>query len=149
MGRAGGGVLISDHQTRRRSCAHRSVVRDLEAAASAKGLDEAQRCNVLRGTWFHPPSHAIVQGTGGRGMSWPELERLVADAEASQDLRETWRHCRSPEDLLLAVRRQGYRVRASTGRTPGLSISSARKQRFTMLCQALLLGAEIQALIAD
>jgi len=44
-------------------------------------------------------------------MSWPELERLVADAEASQELQHSLRHCHSP--------------------------------------QALLLGAEIQALIAD
>ena len=89
---------------------HPAVVRDLEAAASAKGLDEAKRCNVLRGTWFEPRSHAIVRGTGAKGMSWPELERLVADAEASQDLQHSLRHCRSPQDLLLAARRQGYRI---------------------------------------
>ncbi|MEA5416986.1 Nif11-like leader peptide family natural product precursor [Synechococcus sp. BA-132 BA5] len=65
---------------------------------------------MLRETWFHAPSHAIVRGTGGKGMSWPELERLVADAEASQDLRQILCHCRSPQDLVLAARRQGYRV---------------------------------------
>jgi hypothetical protein len=43
-------------------------------------------------------------------MSWPELERLVADAEASQEMRQTLRHCRSPQELLLAARQQGYRV---------------------------------------
>jgi hypothetical protein len=43
-------------------------------------------------------------------MSWPELERLVADAEASQELQHSLRHCHSPQDLLLAARRQGYRI---------------------------------------
>ena len=98
------------HSSSGRSCPHRAVLKDRVAAASAKGLDEAQRCNVLRGTWFQPPSHANVRGTGAKGMSWPELERLVADAEASQDLKHSLRHCRSPQDLLLAARRQGYRV---------------------------------------
>jgi hypothetical protein len=86
------------------------VERDLESAATAKGLDEANRCNVTHGTWFEPRSHAIVRGTGAKSMSWPELERLVADAEASQDLQHSLRHCHSPQDLLLAARRHGYRI---------------------------------------
>jgi hypothetical protein len=43
-------------------------------------------------------------------MSWPELERLVTEAEASQELRRSLRRCRSREELLLAARRLGYRV---------------------------------------
>ncbi|MCP9901964.1 Nif11 family protein [Cyanobium sp. Cruz CV13-4-11] len=43
-------------------------------------------------------------------MSWPELERLVTDAEASESLRRSLRRCRSREELLLAARRLGYRV---------------------------------------
>lgn len=43
-------------------------------------------------------------------MSWPELERLVTDAEASESLQRSLRHCRSREELLLAARRLGYRV---------------------------------------
>ena len=43
-------------------------------------------------------------------MSWPELERLVTEAEASQELRQCLRRCRSREELLLAARRMGYRV---------------------------------------
>ena len=46
----------------------------------------------------------------GKGMSWPELERLVTDAEASESLRRSLRRCRSREELLLAARRLGYRV---------------------------------------
>lgn len=43
-------------------------------------------------------------------MSWPELERLVMEAEASQELRQCLRRCRSREELLLAARHLGYRV---------------------------------------
>ena len=43
-------------------------------------------------------------------MSWPELERLVTDAEGSESLRRSLRRCRSREELLLAARRLGYRV---------------------------------------
>jgi hypothetical protein len=43
-------------------------------------------------------------------MSWPELKRLVTDAEASQELRRSLRRCRSREELLLAARQLGYRV---------------------------------------
>ena len=46
----------------------------------------------------------------GKGMSWPELERLVTEAEASESLRRSLRRCRSREELLLAARRLGYRV---------------------------------------
>jgi hypothetical protein len=109
MGMAGG-ILISNHQTRRCSIVHRAVERDMEADALAKGLDEAKRRNVLRGTWFHTPPHFIMRRIGSRGMSWPELERLVADAEANQNLRQTLCHCRSPLNLVLAARRQGYRI---------------------------------------
>ncbi|MEI7665776.1 MAG: Nif11-like leader peptide family natural product precursor [Synechococcaceae cyanobacterium ELA263] len=43
-------------------------------------------------------------------MSWPELERLVTEAEASQELQRSLRRCSSREELLLAARRMGYRV---------------------------------------
>ncbi len=43
-------------------------------------------------------------------MSWSELERLVAEAEASPDLQKALRHCRSRQQLLVCARRHGYRV---------------------------------------
>ncbi len=43
-------------------------------------------------------------------MSWSELERLVSDAEASAELRNTLRRCRSRQQLLQAARHLGYRV---------------------------------------
>ena len=43
-------------------------------------------------------------------MSWSELERLVSDAEASADLHNTLRRCRSRQQLLQAARHLGYRV---------------------------------------
>ncbi len=43
-------------------------------------------------------------------MSWSELERLVNDAEAHDDLRNTLSRCRSREELLRSVRHLGYRV---------------------------------------
>jgi hypothetical protein len=43
-------------------------------------------------------------------MSWSELERLVAEAEASSELQKTLRRCRSRQQLLLCARRHGYRV---------------------------------------
>ena len=43
-------------------------------------------------------------------MSWSELERLVNDAEASAELRNTLRRCRSRQQLLQAARHLGYRV---------------------------------------
>ena len=45
-----------------------------------------------------------------RRMSWSELERLVADVEASCDLQQILRRCRSRQELLLSARRLGYRV---------------------------------------
>ncbi len=43
-------------------------------------------------------------------MSWTDLERLVADAEASAQLQGVLRRCRSRNDLLQTARRLGYRV---------------------------------------
>ena len=43
-------------------------------------------------------------------MSWPELERLVADAEADPRLRRTLRQCRTRGQLILTARRLGYRL---------------------------------------
>lgn len=43
-------------------------------------------------------------------MSWSELERLVRDAEASAELRNTLRRCRSRQQRLHAARHLGYRV---------------------------------------
>ncbi len=37
-------------------------------------------------------------------MSWPELVRLVADAEADPALRRALRQCRTPGQLLLMAR---------------------------------------------
>ena len=47
---------------------------------------------------------------GMAAMSWSELERLVADAEASGELQRSLRHCRSRKELILAARRLGYRI---------------------------------------
>lgn len=43
-------------------------------------------------------------------MSWSELERLVSTAEADGSLRRALRRCRSPQELVLAARRLGYRI---------------------------------------
>ena len=43
-------------------------------------------------------------------MSRAELERLVADAEADANLRELLRASRSPSQLVLCARLQGYHV---------------------------------------
>ena len=45
-------------------------------------------------------------------MSWSELERLVSDAEASAELRNTLRRCRCRRRQLLlhSARHLGYRV---------------------------------------
>eukprot|EP01036_Dinobryon_divergens_P044980 gene44980-60049_t len=43
-------------------------------------------------------------------MSWSELERLVAEAEANPSLRRTLKGCRSSQEQILAARRLGYRI---------------------------------------
>ncbi|QPN69966.1 Nif11-like leader peptide family natural product precursor [Synechococcus sp. CBW1108] len=43
-------------------------------------------------------------------MSRSDLERLVADAETSQELQQTLSQCRSREELLHTARCLGYRV---------------------------------------
>jgi hypothetical protein len=43
-------------------------------------------------------------------MSWSDLERLVADAETSQELQQTLSHCRSRQELLRTARQLGYRL---------------------------------------
>ena len=43
-------------------------------------------------------------------MSWPELERLVANAEVDPELRRALRHCRTRGELILTARRLGYRI---------------------------------------
>jgi hypothetical protein len=41
-------------------------------------------------------------------MSWSDLERLVADAETSQELQQTLSHCRSRQELLHTARQLGF-----------------------------------------
>jgi hypothetical protein len=43
-------------------------------------------------------------------MSWSELERLVNDAEAHAELRNTLSRSRSRQELLRSARHLGYRV---------------------------------------
>ena len=43
-------------------------------------------------------------------MSWSDLERLVADAEASPALQQVLGHGRSRQELLHTARQLGYRV---------------------------------------
>lgn len=43
-------------------------------------------------------------------MSWSDLDRLVVHAEASAQLQDVLRRCRSRNDLLQTARRLGYRV---------------------------------------
>jgi hypothetical protein len=43
-------------------------------------------------------------------MSWSELERLVNDAEAHAELRDTLSRCRSRQELLRSARHLGYRL---------------------------------------
>jgi predicted ribosomally synthesized peptide with nif11-like leader len=43
-------------------------------------------------------------------MSWSELERLVATAEADGALRQALKRCRSQAELVLAARHLGYRI---------------------------------------
>ncbi|QPN69238.1 Nif11-like leader peptide family natural product precursor [Synechococcus sp. CBW1108] len=43
-------------------------------------------------------------------MRRSDLERLVADAETSQELQQTLSQCRSREELLHTARCLGYRV---------------------------------------
>jgi hypothetical protein len=43
-------------------------------------------------------------------MSWSDLERLVADAETSQELQQTLSQCHSRQELLHTARQLGYRV---------------------------------------
>jgi hypothetical protein len=43
-------------------------------------------------------------------MSWSDLERLVVDAETSQELQQTLSHCRSRQELLRTARQLDYRV---------------------------------------
>ena len=43
-------------------------------------------------------------------MSWPELERFVAEAEADPAMQRSLKHCRSRKELILAARRLGYRI---------------------------------------
>ncbi|QPN56587.1 Nif11-like leader peptide family natural product precursor [Synechococcus sp. CBW1107] len=82
-------------------------------------------------------------------MSWPELERLVADAEASQEMRQTLRQCRSPQDLLLAARRQGYRVTRIDLQNAWLEHQQCPEAAIHHALAGIAAGAEIQMLIAD
>ena len=43
-------------------------------------------------------------------MSWSDLERLVADAEASPALQQVLRQCHSRLELLRTARQLGYRL---------------------------------------
>ncbi|MEB3333822.1 MAG: Nif11-like leader peptide family natural product precursor [Cyanobacteriota bacterium] len=43
-------------------------------------------------------------------MSRAELERLVADAETNTSLRELLRASRTPSELVLCARQQGYHI---------------------------------------
>ena len=42
-------------------------------------------------------------------MSWSDLERLVADAETSQELQQVLSQCHSRQELLRTARQLGYR----------------------------------------
>jgi hypothetical protein len=46
-------------------------------------------------------------------MSWSDLERLVADAEASPALQQVLRQCHSRQELLRTARQLGYRLTRS------------------------------------
>ena len=46
-------------------------------------------------------------------MSWSDLERLVADAEASPALQQVLGQCHSRQELLHIARQLGYRVTKS------------------------------------
>ena len=46
-------------------------------------------------------------------MSWSDLERLVADAEASPALQQVLGQCHSRQELLRTARQLGYRVTKS------------------------------------
>ena len=46
-------------------------------------------------------------------MSWSDLERLVADAETSQELKQVLRQCHSRQELLRTARQLGYRLTRS------------------------------------
>ena len=91
------------------------------------GYDTGAGLNVPGGTWFSASTRGNVNGAGGTGMSWSELERVVSDAESNAELRHTLRRCRSRQQLLQAAPRLGYRIPALTCRTPGLSTSRARR----------------------
>jgi len=43
-------------------------------------------------------------------MSWSELERLVAEAEANPSLRRSLKGYHSTPELILAARHLGYRI---------------------------------------
>ena len=43
-------------------------------------------------------------------MSWSDLERLVADAEASPALQQVLGQCHSRQELLRTARQLGYRL---------------------------------------
>ena len=43
-------------------------------------------------------------------MSWSDLERLVVDAETSQELQQTLSQCRSRQELLHTARQLDCRV---------------------------------------
>ena len=62
------------------------------------------------GTWRNPHTLGMVRDPGFESMSWPELERFVADVEADQALQRALKHCRSRKELILAGRRLGYRI---------------------------------------
>lgn len=43
-------------------------------------------------------------------MSWSELARLVKDAASDARLLQKLQDCATPQDLVLAARRRGYRI---------------------------------------
>ena len=65
------------------------------------------RC-VICGTWRIPVAVGRLRDLGVHPMSWPELERFVADVEADPALQRALKHCRSRKELILAARRLGY-----------------------------------------
>jgi hypothetical protein len=71
-------------------------------------------------------------------MSWPELERLVTEAEASQELQWSLRRCRYREELLLAAWRLGYHVRRIDLQNTWLSINSSGRVFTARLSQLSL-----------
>ena len=61
-------------------------------------------------TWRYLGVFGILRDPKRFAMSWSELERLVAEADADARLRRSLKGCRSTPELILAARSLGYRI---------------------------------------